>query len=53
MRGTFTMCNVSPQDAAFNRGVWLRMEEWVRGLVNCDDSKEVTTNIDTHFSCNF
>ncbi len=42
MRGTFSMANVSPQDASFNRGVWLRMEEWTRSLLRCDEYKEVS-----------
>lgn len=33
MRASFTMANVSPQDPGFNRGYWLKLEEWVRKLV--------------------
>ncbi|CAM9233626.1 unnamed protein product [Ectocarpus fasciculatus] len=33
MRTTFTMANACPQDPGFNRGYWLKLEDWVRGLV--------------------
>ena len=38
MNESFYMSNMSPQNAGFNRGVWKRLEEKVRYLVESNDS---------------
>lgn len=30
---TFNLCNISPQDASLNRGLWSKLESWVRKTV--------------------
>lgn len=29
---TFTLCNVVPQDAVMNKGIWANLEEWTRNV---------------------
>ncbi len=30
---TFTMANICPQNSALNKGVWSRLEAWIRALL--------------------
>lgn len=30
---TFNLCNISPQDASLNRGLWSKLESWVRSTI--------------------
>lgn len=30
---TFNLCNISPQDASLNRGLWCKLESWVRTTI--------------------
>jgi DNA/RNA endonuclease G (NUC1) len=42
MEDTFCLTNVSPQYAKLNRGMWLRLEDFVRDVVkSTDENKEV------------
>jgi len=43
MSETFLMSNVSPMEASFNRGVWLRLENHVRSMAAESDSIVVIT----------
>tara|TARA_R110000851_G_scaffold242570_1_gene395114 strand:+ start:1469 stop:2107 length:639 start_codon:yes stop_codon:yes gene_type:complete len=40
---TFNMVNISPQEPSFNRGVWKKLENHVKRLVNTCDSVHVYT----------
>ena len=40
---TFFMSNMSPQKPRFNRGVWKRLEEWVRNQVRLGGAIKVVT----------
>lgn len=43
MKETFLMSNISPQAPSFNRGVWLRLENYVRTKASESDSLIVIT----------
>ena len=43
MSESFLMSNMSPQKPSFNRGVWKKLEEEVRGLLSISDSLYVVT----------
>jgi len=43
MRDSFFMSNMSPQSPGFNRGIWRRLEEWVRDQAVANEEVYVVT----------
>jgi len=43
MSETFYMSNISPQDPSFNRGIWKKLENYVRTITETSDSVVVIT----------
>jgi len=43
MRDSFYMSDMSPQKPGFNRGIWRKLEEWVRDQVLVNEEVYVVT----------
>ncbi|KKL68435.1 hypothetical protein LCGC14_2124990, partial [marine sediment metagenome] len=43
MRDSFFMSNMSPQNPRFNRGIWRKLEEWVRDQALANEEVYVVT----------
>lgn len=43
MQESFYMSNISPQEPAFNRGIWSELEAWVRRQARCETNIVVVT----------
>ncbi|KAL3942015.1 MAG: hypothetical protein SGBAC_003727 [Bacillariaceae sp.] len=43
---TYNLCNISPQDASLNRGLWSKLEAWVRTrIVELQDEEEADNSL--------
>ena len=51
MSETFFMSNMSPMAASFNRGIWSKLEDWVRDAALANDGLHVVTGPILSSSC--